>query len=78
MVVWLQFICDQKELHVVKKALDDSGLETTAARLEFVPHTFTLLEDAGLQAAASMREALLELDDAVRVFDNAGPASSTT
>jgi len=62
----------------VKKALDDSGLETTAARLEFVPHTFTLLEDAGLQAAASMREALLELDDAVRVFDNAGPASSTT
>jgi len=80
--VWLcgrlQFVCDQKELHVVKKALDESGLESTAARLEFIPHTFSLLEDAGLEAAASMREALLELDEAVRVFDNIGPAKPTT
>ena len=74
----MQFICDQKELHVVKKALDDCGLETAAARFEFLPHTFALLESPGLEAAANMREALLQLDDAVRVFDNIGSAEPTT
>jgi len=76
-VVALQFICDPKELHVVKKALDDGGIETAAARLEFVPHTFRLLEGVALDAAASMRDALEELDEVVRVFDNVGAANPT-
>ena len=57
-------------MHVLKKALDDCGLETGAARLEFVPHSFALLETAGLECAVDMRDALLDLDETVRVFDN--------
>ena len=63
---------------MVKKALDDCGLETGAARLEFVPHSFALLESAGLELASDMREALLEINDAVRVFDNIAAADPTT
>lgn len=74
----MQFICDQKELHVVKKALDDCGLETGAARLEFVPHTFALLEGAALDVAPDMREALGTVDGVVRVYDNIGSADTTT
>jgi len=74
--VWLQFICDTKELHVVKKALDESGLQTGAARLEFVPRTFTVLEGSSLDAACEMRDALLEIADTVRVYDNIGVADT--
>jgi len=74
----LQFICDTKELHVVKKALDETGLETGAARLEFVPHTLTLLEGAALDAASDMCAALEQVEDAVRVFDNIGVADVET
>ena len=56
----------------MKKALDDSGLETTTARLEFIPHTFTLLEGEALDIAGDMREALENVEDAVRVYDNIG------
>jgi len=62
----------------VKKALDDCGLETGAARLEFVPHTFVLLESAGLELAVDMRDALLELDETVRVYDNIAAANAET
>ena len=62
----------------MKKALDDNGLITTAARLEFVPHTFTLLKDAALDAAANMREALENIDEVVRVFDNVSSADETS
>ena len=58
----------------MKKALDDCGLETVAARMEFLPHTFTLFDSAGLEAVDNMRDALMELDEAVRVFDNVASA----
>jgi len=74
----LQFICDTKELHVVKKALDESGLETVSARLEFVPHSFAVFEGVVLDAAANMRDALSQVEDVVRVFDNIGVANTTT
>jgi len=62
----------------VKKALDDSGLQTTAARLEFIPHTFVTLEGAALDAAANMIEGLEELDEVVRVYDNIQAADTDT
>lgn len=74
----LKFICDTKELHVVKKALDENGLETGTARLEFVPHTLTVLEGAALDAASEMRASLEQVEDAVRVFDNIGVADVDT
>ena len=63
---------------MVKKVLDESGLACGAARLEFVPHTFTVLEGAALDMAADMRDALSQVEDAVRVFDNIGVADSST
>ena len=74
----LQFVCDPKELHVVKNALDDGGVETGPARLEFIPHTLALLEGAALDLAADMREALSTSDEVVRVYDNVGAADSDT
>jgi len=74
----MQFICDTKQLHIVKKALEDGGLETGAARLEFVPHSFNLLEGAAFDLAADFREALLNVEDVVRVYDNIGSAEPTT
>ena len=62
----------------MKKALDDSGLETTAARLEFVPHTFTVLEGEALDIAGDMRDALENVEDAIRVYDNIGAADPAT
>jgi len=76
--VVLQFVCDAKELHVVKKNLVEAGLETGAARLEYIPHLFSLLDSAGLDAAVDMREALEQLDDVVRVFDNIRPMDPDT
>ena len=79
MLCWVvQFICDTKELHVVKKALDDGGLETGAARLEFVPHTFVMVEGATSDLAVDMRDALIEVDGAVRVFDNLAVNTDST
>lgn len=64
------FICDPKQLHSVKKSLEKHGLTASAARLEYVPHTFTKLDEAYLGIASKMLDGLEALDDVTRVYDN--------
>ncbi|XP_071383815.1 translational activator of cytochrome c oxidase 1-like [Centroberyx affinis] len=66
----LQFICDMTDLKNVRTSLEELGLQITSAGLEFVPHTPTTLDQAQLEAASTLIEALNDYSDVVRVWDN--------
>lgn len=66
----LQFICDMTALKNVRTSLEELGLTTTSAGLEFVSHTPTLLSEAQLEAALTLLEALNDCPDVVRIWDN--------
>jgi translational activator of cytochrome c oxidase 1 len=73
------FICETKQLHTVKKALEAKGIQCSAARLEFLPHSLVHLDPESLDQAAEMLDELVALEDVVRVFDNidfSGPGDS--
>jgi transcriptional/translational regulatory protein YebC/TACO1 len=69
----VQFICSPKETHSVKKALAAKGLQTGAARQEYIAHTHAQLDDATLKTASDMLDELEALDEVVRIFDNIIP-----
>jgi len=46
------------------------GLQTGAARQEFIAHTHTQLDDAKLKTTSDMFDELEALDEVVRIFDN--------
>ncbi|CAB1312115.1 unnamed protein product [Coregonus sp. 'balchen'] len=66
----LQFVCDMTELKKVRTSLEELGVRTVSAGLEFVSHTPTQLPQAQLEAALSLIEALSDCLDVVRVWDN--------
>ena len=68
--ICLQFFSDPKELHNVKKNLQQLDLLVSEARLEYVPTMFTKLTEEQLQLASQMFDRLEELDDVIRVYDN--------
>ena len=68
--VFLQFISDPKELHTVKKNLQQLDLLVSEARLEYIPNMFIQLTEEQLQVASQMFERLEELDEVIRVYDN--------
>jgi len=63
-------MCEPKQLHTVKKALEQKGIQSIAARLEYVPHMFTPLDSESLDKACDMIDELIGLDDVIRVYDN--------
>lgn len=65
-----QLICDPKQLHAVKKALEGRGFKPDAARLEYIPHVFTKLDEACLGIASRMLDGLEAVEEVVRVYDN--------
>ena len=68
--VSFQFYCEPKELHNVKKALEGLELNITDARLELIPHTFVKLSEIEMKVASSLLDAILDLDEVIRVYDN--------
>ncbi|XP_073684637.1 translational activator of cytochrome c oxidase 1 [Garra rufa] len=66
----LQFICDITSMKAVRSALEDLGVHTFSAGLEFVSHTPSLLNQTQLETASSLLEALNDCPDVVRVWDN--------
>ncbi|KAM6951628.1 translational activator of cytochrome c oxidase 1 isoform 2-T2 [Aplochiton taeniatus] len=66
----LKFICDMTALKNVRTSLEELGLNTVSADLEFVSHTPTALPEAQLDTASTLLEALNDCPDVVRVWDN--------
>lgn len=66
----LQFICDMMDLKKVRASLEELGVQITSAGLEYVPHTFSSLDQDQLDAASTLVEALTDHPDVVRVWDN--------
>ncbi|XP_030630882.1 potassium voltage-gated channel subfamily H member 6-like [Chanos chanos] len=62
----LRFICDKASMRVVRTALEDLGVRTLSAGLEFVSHTHTVLSQAQLETASTLLEALNDCPDVVR------------
>lgn len=57
-------------MKAVRSALETLGVHTLSAGLEFVSHTPSLLNQAQLETASSLLEALNDCSDVVRVWDN--------
>lgn len=72
----MQFTCEPRELHIVKKSLEGFGLKPTAARQEYIPHTFVTLDADCLHIASEMLDGLSTIEEVVRVFDNITDDSS--
>ncbi|XP_059180653.1 translational activator of cytochrome c oxidase 1 isoform X2 [Centropristis striata] len=66
----LQFICDLTDMRKVRASLEELGMQVTSAGLEFVPNTFSSLDQEQLDAASTLIEALSDCPDVVRVWDN--------
>ncbi|XP_036391399.1 translational activator of cytochrome c oxidase 1 [Megalops cyprinoides] len=66
----LQFVCGVSELRGVRSTLEDLGIPTLSAGLEFVPHNPALLPLDELEAASRLLEILNDYPDVVRVWDN--------
>ena len=62
----------------MKKALNDGGISTDAARHEFIPHTYKQLDESTLKVVGDMVDELESLDEVVRVYDNAESDSETS
>lgn len=50
--------------------MEERGLKPQAARLEYIPHIFTKLDEASLEVASKMLDSLEALDEVIRVYDN--------
>ncbi|XP_051530515.1 translational activator of cytochrome c oxidase 1 [Myxocyprinus asiaticus] len=66
----LQFICDMASMKAVRSALENLGVHTLSAGLEFVSHSPSLLTRSQLETASTLLEALNDCPDVVRVWDN--------
>ncbi|XP_067432971.1 translational activator of cytochrome c oxidase 1 [Thunnus thynnus] len=66
----LQFICDMSDLKKVRGSLEELGMQITSAGLEFIPRTFSSLDQDQLDATSTLIEALNDYPDVVRVWDN--------
>ncbi|XP_068439604.1 translational activator of cytochrome c oxidase 1 [Clinocottus analis] len=66
----LQFICDMADVWKVRASLEGMGMQIASAGLEFVPRTFSSLDQDELDAASTLIEALNDCPDVVRVWDN--------
>lgn len=58
------------DLKKVRTSLEELGMKVTSAGVEFVTHTPTPLDQAQLEAASTLIEALNDCPDVVRVWDN--------
>lgn len=54
----------------MKKALEERELNITDARLELIPHTMIKLSEIEMKVASSLLDAVLDLDEVIRVYDN--------
>lgn len=70
MRVSLQFVCAVSDLNKVRGSLEGLGLHITSAGLEFVTRNHSCLDQEQMEAASSLIEALTDLPDVVRVWDN--------
>lgn len=66
----LKFICDMTDLRKVRSSLQGLGIQIVSAGLEFVPHDHSSLDQAQMEAASALIEALTDCPDVVRVWDN--------
>lgn len=73
----VQFICDPKELKVVRTALEQHQMQVSDAKLGYIPHTFAFLTDAEMAVAGKLLEALSERPDVSAIYDNIQLQSST-
>ncbi|XP_007572872.1 PREDICTED: translational activator of cytochrome c oxidase 1 [Poecilia mexicana] len=66
----LKFVCAVSDLNKVRGSLEGLGLHITSAGLEFVTRNHSCLDQEQMEAASSLIEALTDLPDVVRVWDN--------
>ncbi|XP_072523462.1 translational activator of cytochrome c oxidase 1 [Salminus brasiliensis] len=66
----LQFICDLNSTKAVRTALEDLGVHTLSAGMEYISNRPTALPQVQLEASAALLEALNDYPDVVRVWDN--------
>ena len=66
----LQFICEPKQLHVVKKALQELSFKPSEARIEYIPHTFVTLDSSQTDLASQMIEHIKTCEDVVQIYHN--------
>lgn len=66
----LKFICEMVELKKVRTSLEQLGLQIMSAGLEFVPRNVVPLDEAHLNSASNLIEALSDCPEVVRVWDN--------
>ncbi|NP_001297866.1 translational activator of cytochrome c oxidase 1 [Esox lucius] len=66
----LRFLCGMSEQKKVRMSLEELGVRTVSASLEFVPTAPTQLPQDQLEAAFSLIEALNDYTDVLRVWDN--------
>ncbi|XP_061910845.1 translational activator of cytochrome c oxidase 1 [Entelurus aequoreus] len=65
-----QFICDTAHLWKVRASLQQLGMEVRSMVSEFVPRTLLSLDEEQLEAASTLIEALSDVPDVVRIWDN--------
>ncbi len=63
---------DPKELHKVRDAIIQGGLEVIDAELSYEPNTTVQLDEEKQQKLINLMEALEDLDDVVNTYTNAG------
>lgn len=71
----LKFICDTADLMKVRASLEAMGLQVSSAGVEFVPRVLLPLDQDLLDSASTLINALSDLSDVVRVWDNIQPQS---
>ncbi|XP_061564157.1 translational activator of cytochrome c oxidase 1-like [Cololabis saira] len=66
----LKFTCDVTDVNKVVTSLQGLGMKTTSAGIEFVPRTYSSLDQQQLEAASTLIDVLTDYPDVVRVWDN--------
>ncbi|XP_061823813.1 translational activator of cytochrome c oxidase 1 [Nerophis lumbriciformis] len=66
----LQFICDTAHLWKVQASLQQLGMQVRSMESEFVPRILLSLDEDQLEAASTLIEALSDVPDVVRIWDN--------
>ena len=66
-----QYICENTDLHVVKKNLEEKSIQVSEARLGYVPKIYNPLSREELEVLSEALDELESLDFVVRVYDNA-------
>jgi YebC/PmpR family DNA-binding regulatory protein len=60
-------LCAFSDFGTLQKALEDRGIETTSAALEYIPNTTKKLEDSEVEAVVKLLDRLEEDDDVLNV-----------